>query len=209
MLTIQEVQDLMIELIRLRSIAAVSSDTNDINRFRAHEKICMNKFQYLITMRTDRYKEFFNHEDLLQEGYVALLKAMKNYDPTKGNFVWWAHQYIKTRISRSANLHTAIRYPLKFAKLHPPHKELQLPLMIDKRPTPDNALDTSETMSAIQIAIQRLDSNQKSVIDLAFGISGDKPLPISKICKKMKISRVNYLKVMDGALTIIKNNIRL
>ena len=84
--------------------------------FEKQQKICVEKFKYLITMKTNRYKKFSNYEDLNQDGYEALLKAMKNYNPDKGIFFYWAFKYINTRISRCANLHTAIRYPLKYSK---------------------------------------------------------------------------------------------
>src|ERR1700690_2536210 len=139
MLTELEAQDLMIKLIDLRS--KVKEDASLGAEIRAHEKICIEKFKYLVTMKTGRYKIFNNYEDLNQEGYEALIKAMKNYNPKKGSFFWWAHRYIDTRISRSANLHTTIRYPLKVAKNNAPHKESVMPLLIEENYCPDKELE--------------------------------------------------------------------
>src|SRR4030042_2955904 len=48
-------------------------------------------------------------QDLIQEGTIGLMKAVKRFDPYKGfrlvSFaVWWIKAYIKTFILRSSNL---------------------------------------------------------------------------------------------------------
>lgn len=206
MLTRKEAESLMKELITLRK--QIKKDKSLVEQYNKHQKLCMEKFRYLITMHTDRYRGFFNYEDLNQEGFEALLKAMKNYNPAKGSFFWWAHKYIETRISRTANLHTTIRYPLKYAKTHIPHKETNLPILVEKS-CPDKSLENIEIQKIIQLAMKRLNKQQKKVVKLAFGFTGDKPMSISKICKKMKISRLSCMRSMTGAIDILKDNIKL
>jgi RNA polymerase sigma factor (sigma-70 family) len=208
MLTEQEAQDLMIKLIDLRG--KVTPEDSKIKKdLQRHEKICIEKFKYLVTMKTGRYKAFSNYDDLNQEGFEALIKAMNNYNPKKGSFFWWAHKYIDTRISRSANLHTTIRYPLKVAKANTPHKEAVMPIMIEERYCPDKELEESQTNYAIQGAISSLTSEQKEVISLAYGFDGDKPMSINKICKKLNISRLACIKMINGALSIMKESIKV
>jgi RNA polymerase sigma factor (sigma-70 family) len=209
MLTDKEANALIKKFISLRERSKKTNSLAILEKFKKHERLCIEKFKYLVTMRTDRYRGFYNYEDLNQEGFEALIKAMKNYDPQKGSFFWWAHKYIETRIARSANLHTTIRYPLKFAKLNTPHKESILPVLIETRFCPDKNLESAEVLKVIQSAMKSLSKEQEDIISLAFGFSGDKPLSINKICKKMNMSRVNCIKTMNGALNILKQNIHL
>lgn len=209
MLTEQEAQDLMTTLIDLRAKAKDLGDPKIITELKKHEGICMDKFRYLVTMKTGRYKAFSNYEDLNQEGFEALVKSMNNYNPKKGSFFWWAHKYIDTRISRSANLHTTIRYPLKVAKANTPHKESVMPLLIEERYCPDKELEESQSLSAIHNAVSMLSSEQKEVISLAFGFEGDKPMSINKICKKLSISRLSCIKTINSALSTMKENIKV
>jgi RNA polymerase sigma factor (sigma-70 family) len=209
MLNMEEAQQLMEKFIELRSIAEETSNENDIIRFQKHEKLCIEKFTYLVTMKTGKYKSFSNYEDLNQEGMEALVKAMKNYNPSKGCFFWWGHRYIDTRISRSANLHTTIRYPLKVAKATAPHKESILPLLIEEQYCPDKELETSQTIHAIETALNILNEEQKNIINLAYGFNGEKPLSINKICKRLNISRLNCIKLINSSLIILKDNIKL
>jgi RNA polymerase sigma factor (sigma-70 family) len=209
MLTEQEAQDLMTKLIDLRQKVKDTGDSKISSELKKHEKICMEKFRYLVTMKTSRYKAFSNYDDLNQEGFEALIKAMNNYNPKKGSFFWWAHKYIDTRISRSANLHTTIRYPLKVAKAHTPHKESVMPLLVEERYCPDKELEESQTTQAIQGAVSKLSAEQKEIINLAFGFDSDKPMSINKICKKLSISRLSCIKTINSALSAMKENIKV
>src|SRR5579864_9715877 len=191
MLTEQEANDLMNKWIDLRTRLKESTDPQLVKEFAKHEKLCVEKFRYLITMKTGRYKAFSNYEDLNQEGFEALIKAMKTFKPNKGSFFAWAHNYIGTRISRSANLHTTIRFPLKVAKATTPHKESVMPIQIEERYCPDKELEESQTNNAVQDALSVLTKEQKEIISLAYGFDGDKLMSINKICKKLNISRLS------------------
>lgn len=209
MLTEQEAQDLINKFIRLRTEVSETQDPQKIKEFKHHERMCVEKFDYLVTMKTGRYKSYNNYEDLKQEGRLALVNAMVNYDPTKGNAFWWFHRYIDTRISRSANLHTTIRYPLKVAKEQIPHKEASLPIMIETKHCPDKELELSELFISIENSMNGLSDQQKEVIGLAYGFHGEKPLSVNKICKKLNISRSSCLKSMNTALLSMKEKIKI
>jgi RNA polymerase sigma factor (sigma-70 family) len=209
MLTDQEAHDLMIKFIDLREKLQDTKDSKIEAEFKRHEQECIEKFRYLVTMKTGRYKAFSNYEDLNQEGFEALIKAMKTFKPNKGSFFAWAHNYIGTRISRSANLHTTIRYPLKVAKANTPHKESVMPVQVEERYCPDKELEESQTTHAIQGALSVLSKEQKEIISLAYGFDGDKPMSINKICKKLNISRLSCIKTINSALSSMRENIKI
>jgi len=209
MLTEQEANELMNKWIDLRDRLKTSEDPKLTREFDKHNRLCVEKFRYLVTMKTGRYKAFSNYEDLNQEGHEALIKAMKTFKPNKGSFFAWAHNYIGTRISRSANLHTTIRFPLKVAKANTPHKESVMPLLIEERYCPDKELEESQVNHAVQDALSILSNEQKEIISLAYGFDGDKPMSINKICKKLGISRLSCIKTIDSALSMMKENIKI
>ncbi len=209
MLTEQEAHDLMNKLIDLRTKFKDTGDTKIEAELKLHERECIAKFKYLVTMKTGRYKAFANYEDLNQEGFEALIKAMKTFKPNKGSFFAWAHNYIGTRISRSANLHTTIRYPLKVAKATAPHKEAVMPIQIEERYCPDKELEESQASYAIKNVFSILTEEQREVISLAYGFGGDKPMSINKICKKLSVSRLYCIKTINSALSIMKEHIKI
>jgi RNA polymerase sigma factor (sigma-70 family) len=209
MISIEESQDLMDRLIYLRETSYLSGGKVDYNRYRNHEKVCVEKFHYLITMHTDKYKSFSNYEDLVQEGFVALLGAMKSYNPNLGNFFYWAHKYIETRIYRQANNHSTIRVPMKVAKINPPHKEKSLPLIVETRPNPETETENREVEQCVKDAVDKLAGIESSIIKMAFGISTNKPMSIHKICKKMKISRMVCITSIHNAIDNLKGTLKI
>lgn len=204
-----EAQDLMKKYLLLKSKLDKNSKSNKLKKeFKAHQNLCMEKFSYLITMRTNKYKGYANYEDLNQEGFCALLNAMNNYDHTKGSFFYWAHKYIETRIIRSANNHATIRYPLHFAKNHPPLKVI-MPLLTENSLNPDKQLEDVEVKYAIEETMQYLTTEEENIVKKVFGLDGDKPESINKVCKEVGISRTNCIKVLNNAVMIMREKIKL
>ena len=80
MLNDQEAHDLMTKLIDLRTQFKETGDSKIESQLKRHEQECIEKFRYLVTMKTGRYKAFSNYEDLNQEGFEALIKAMKTFN---------------------------------------------------------------------------------------------------------------------------------
>jgi len=208
MLNEKQANELINKFIDLREKAKTLKDPQVIEEFKRHERLCIDSFKYLVTMKTGRYKNFCNYDDLNQEGLEALIMAMDNYNPNKGSFFWWAHKYIDTRISRSANVHTTIRYPLKFTKTHVPHKETTMPVILDNNNVPDKQYEKAEFKNNMDIAWEMLSAEQKQVVTLAFGLDDEKPLPINKICKRLEIQPAKCLKIIKQSLKVMKNKIK-
>ena len=197
----------MKKLITLRN-KVNNGEQNYYEEYKKHETLCIKQFSYVVEMHANKYKAFFNYEDLLQEGFEAMLKAMKTYDPEKGSVFWWLNQYIKTRIQRSANTHTAIRYPLTYAREHQPRKE-NMPLIIDNHYTADVVIETFEVSEALKNATEQLDAFHKEIVDLFFGLESGKPGSIKKICRNMKITKEQCVEALGDALNSLKDNIKI
>lgn len=205
MITEQEAQELVTKYKRLKKSA--ESDESVKLELKKHESICISKLKYLVTMKVGKYKNFNNYEDLIQEGYEALLKGIKTYESSKGSVFWWLHKYIDTRISRSANLHTTIRYPLKVAKQQAPYKEFNMPNLIEEIDCPDKKLEEHQSIQLINNNLKYLSEKQKEILSLAFGFN-DKICSINKIAKKTNLSRSAVLKEYKAALNTLKEHIK-
>jgi RNA polymerase sigma factor (sigma-70 family) len=205
MITEARAKTLMKKLIKLRG----NPEDEKSEAYKRQENLCIQQFRYVIDMHADRYKHFPNYEDLVQEGYISLLSAMKTYEPTKGSFFYWCHRYVKTRIQRSANTHTAIRFPLSYAKKHQPRKENNLPIMVDTKSRPDTTLEEIETINIIDSATSQLDEFHKKVVDCYYGLDTGNAGSINKVCKQLKISREECIEALDNALELLKQHIEL
>lgn len=179
------------ELIKLKN--------QQSKEYRTLQDICLKKFDFLVDKRTKRYQGFANYDDLRQDGRVALLLAIKSYDPKKGDFYWWANQYIKTKISRAANRHSTMHVPIKKTKQYQPYKVLQMPVMIDYEKDAHASMENFELRKSIMSAVEKLPKQQAKVIKLYFEFNGSDTGSIKKICQKLNISRVRCVLLINEA----------
>jgi RNA polymerase sigma factor (sigma-70 family) len=204
-----EAQTLIKQFVKAKKRAKRTKKEADIQNLKSIENECINRFKFLVYMRTAKYRGFTNYEDLNQEGLLALSHAMQNYDPSKSSFYYWALRYIETRIARSANAHTAIRFPMRYAKINTPYRETKMPKLLDVVNCPDKIFESSEVASAVREAMNSLYGKQKRVVELYFGFEDNKPMNVSRICKTMRIQRTCCLDMINDALEVLKDSIKI
>lgn len=172
-------------------------DKKIINDYNKLHKFCVEKFEYLVIMKTSKYRKFANYEDLKQDGKVALLLALDSFDKNKGDFFWWLHKYIDTRLSRSANSHSTIKIPIEKTKEIQPHKVSDLPVMIDQTDV-FSEVSSIETKKRVQAAVYRLPEEQKKIVEMVYGLK-DRPKSVSSVAKSTGMTVNECMKILGKA----------
>lgn len=204
----EEIDEYAKILVALRDKAQKSKDPTLKKEYSEYQRFCMEKFRYLVNIRVSKYRKFSNFQDLEQDGYEALILALKTYDPSKGSFTWWADKYISTRISRAANTHSTIRFPLKKAKELKPFKISTIPIIIDIQPNALENIQISEIIEHISKAIKELPEGHQKLISLIYGFQGMKPHSIGTVIKNLSISRPQCLKILEEAKFQLKEKLK-
>lgn len=166
---------------------------------------CVHKLKFLVINKIRKYKKFSNYADLEQDGYEALVLALKTYNPSKGCFSWWADKYISTRISRAANAHSTIRFPLKKAKETRPYKITTIPIIVDETPTAQESIESSEQTFYVTQALLKLPEMHQKVVNMVYGFNGIKQQSIGIMIKELDISRPQCAKILQEAKDQLKN----
>lgn len=200
----EDAYNLLTKFVHYRNRAKTSKSKKVLAAYHDYHAQCTKVFDYLITMKTNKYKSFSNYEDLKQDGRVALLLALRNYDLKKGDFFWWAHKYIDTRIIRSANNHSALKIPIHKAKEMQPYKVTQMPVLIDAGGDVFDKVEKLETQAKIKKALIELPNEQKKIIELAYGINGIKQHSVSNISKLTGMPVNDCMKILTKAKKILK-----
>ena len=178
----------------------------DIRKFKTYQNYCMEKFSYIIKSKAAKYRKFSNHPDLEQDGFEALIKSFNSFDPEKGNFSWWASQYVQIKLSRSANAHSTIRFPIKKAKIMKPYKTT-IPVMIDESADPFEYVTINQSNELINNAINNLPKIHKDIINMKYGFNGVMPRTENKILNDLKLTRTEFLKLLKEAKEKIRQQI--
>lgn len=196
-----EAKEILDELVKLRK----KYKRNSAYRvaYERQEQLCSKKFDYLVTSKLYKYRAFANYEDLKQDGRMALILALRNFDPKKGSFFWWANRYITTKIKRQANGHSTIKFPIREAREVQPYKVSQLPIMVDSNPDALEAMESNEIKEKVHQAISRLPADQRKILEL----NGIKSYSISRIAKELKIARPDCTRLLNEAKKNLKQSL--
>ncbi len=179
----------------------------DIKKFKVYQNYCVSKFGYLVKIKAAKYRKFSNHSDLEQDGSEALILSFNTFDPDKGSFSWWADKYISTRISRAANAHSTIRFPIKKAKDLKPYKTSTIPVIIDESQDPLRAVENIENSEYINRAISGLSDSHRNVINMTYGFNGVKERTVGAVLKDLDITRPQYTKLLREAKEQIRQQL--
>lgn len=208
MLTEKDAQELLTKYTELKTLSEKEPSVLNKKNLEKHKNMCAQKFSYLVSIKTSRYKNFSNYEDLMQEAFLALMHAMDSYDVKKGSAFWWIHKYLDTRIVRSANNHSVIRYPMKVAKNQVPHKENVMPTLIENIYNPDDMFEKNEFSKELNSAFSKLSNEQQEVVDMVYGLTNKEPASINRVCEDKNISRAQCLKILKSAIKDIRSSIK-
>lgn len=203
----EEIDEYAKELIRLRDKSEKSKNPTLKQKYLEYQNFCMEKFRYLVAMRVSKYRKFSNYKDLEQDGFEALVLALRTYKPDKGSFTWWADKYISTRVSRAANAHSTIRFPLKKAREMKPFKTAAIPVLVDTQPDAFESMQSSETSDYVLNAIKELPEEHQKLINLIYGFQGMKPHTIGNALKALSITRPQCLRILEEAKTQLKEKL--
>lgn len=206
-LTPGEINKIAREFINLKKKARPGTKAE--RKFKTYQNYCASKLAPLVYCKTSKYRKFSNYPDLQQDGFEALMLAFETFDPNKGDFTWWASKYINTRVSRAANAHSTIRFPLKKAKELQPYKISIMPVLIDPKRTPLEDVEQAQESNVVQKAIAQLPPKQKQIILMHYDfVEGKKSNSISKISQELKISRPTCVRLLEEAEKSLKDKLQ-
>jgi RNA polymerase sigma factor (sigma-70 family) len=213
-LTAEEIDKLALQFCDIKS--KYEQNALSKNLFSKECNVCINKLSYLVYNRTNRYRKFSNYEDLVQEGFEGLMSALKNFDPSKGNFVGWANKYIGTKVSRAANNHSSLRIPIKKAGDMKPMKFSivfadGLEFFLEKNGvTSYSKMNFDDVDEFVKKEISSFNPKNALILtELYFGNHKTKDDCQNKICSLLNINKQACVKLMVEAEASFKEKVKV
>ena len=138
----------------------------------AARKLITSNLRFVVKIASE-YKNYgLNPMDIIQEGNIGLMHAVKRFDPTKGYrlisyAVWWIRAYIQNYIIRSWSLvkiGTTQEQRKLFYKLRSKKRDLSLAgVMLDERDYDRLARELGVSAEAVEEMEQRMSSKDLSL----------------------------------------------
>ncbi len=138
----------------------------DDNDLQAAHKLVVSNLRFVVKIAHEYRGYGFKLLDLIQEGNIGLMMAVKKFDPSKGYrlisyAVWWIRAYIQNFIIRSWSL----------VKLGTTQAQRKLFFKLrSERERADRAAGPGSTASTTELA-QRLDVGETDVVDMEMRLS--------------------------------------
>lgn len=172
---------------------------NEQNRTQVHN-IIFDKLSFLVYRATSRYKRFQNYEDLNQDGFIGLLKAIRKFDHTRyPNFFLYAQQWIKHSVKRSAS-----RYDIVY---NPNRKKVVYADLSEKEEEDPNNLEDmyfkKELSSGIQNTIIKLSEREQNIVNSIFGINTEQK-SLREIASEVELTHEGVRQIKNAALSKLK-----
>jgi RNA polymerase sigma factor (sigma-70 family) len=158
----------------------------------------VSRLSFLVHSRIRGYKGSALYDDLLQEGRIAIVKALERFSPERGkNFFAFANWHI----------HTGVR---NFLKSKGRRGLRETPVgdisAFDEACGPHDAVEEREDRSAIMEALGFLPDSHRRVLVMRFGFDGEEPRTLQQIGDALGFSRERARQIESGALGRLRRN---
>lgn len=133
-----------------------------------HERI-IKGLSFLVYSNAKPYKGFPNYEDLVQEGYVGLVKAVQKFDYNLfPNFFVYSERWIRHSIKRAASRFDIVYCPNRNRVVYAEPSEIGEEKETEE--TPENIFFESETREQVLKTINQFPERERDIIKRIFGL---------------------------------------
>lgn len=177
------------EILELLDVWSNSKE-EEKNKIQAY---IINKLSYLIYAKLKTYRKETYYNDLLQEGKIALIEAMRDFDKTRGNNFfkfasWYLSNYFNNffRKNKEVPCENIEQFLKEFSK------------------NPQEYYETKQDKIYIKKALLLLPEIEKFIIVMRFGIFDSKKYTLQQIGDMFSISKQYVEKIEKKALNRLK-----
>lgn len=197
-------------ILLFKNIEQIKNDTN-LSQKQINQKIdsindkIIKELAFLVYNNTRFYRKFPNYEDLVQEGFIGLIKAVRKFDYNKyPNFFLYAAQWIKHSVKRSASRFDIVYNPERKRVVYS-QLELDENEEIDYT-TPEDLFFTKEIQTKVKKVISEFSERDREIINRIFGLNNNIPQTLREIGPEFNLTYERIRQIKNHVLSKLKNN---
>ena len=201
-----EVINLFKEADQVKKNSTLSQKQIDAQTKIIHEKI-FKELSFLAYNNARPYKKFSNYEDLVQEGLIGLLKAIRRYDYTRyPNFFLYAAQWIRHSVKRSASRFDIVYNPdrkrVVYAEVTTDAngKEEEDPT------TPEDAFFAKEIQIRVREVLNDFSARDREIVKRIFGLDEQAPQTLREIGPDFDLTYERIRQIKNNVISKLKKN---
>jgi len=163
-----EIMDLFraIGVVRLNSTLSETEAETEVEKIR---EIIVKKMSFLVYYHTKRYINLPNYEDLVQEGFMGVVKAVNKFKwEMYPNFFAYSDQWIRNGIKKAASRFDVVYNPDRSRVIYAEPDEDE----VDAGSTPDEILFEKERSRLISKVLEEYPERERLIVKKIFGLEG-------------------------------------
>ena len=166
--------------------------------------------KFVVTIAKKYRDDDIPFEDIISEGNLGLIKAAERYDASMGNkfityAVWWIKAYIQDfieRHDRNRDIDSDVLSSVLSDELCDDDYERELIGINEEFGNTINDINYRE--NAISEMVASLETRERKILALYFGLDGDKEHTLNEIGCELNLSGERVRQIMDKAIVKLK-----
>lgn len=160
---------------------------------------------FLVLGITKRYGGLSNYEDLCQEGYIGLLRAVRKFNYNKfPNFFIYANRWITNYVLKSAKRYDIVYNPDKKKTIYSEPKEDDAILDVNQ----EDEFFEKERISVLNKILLRCNNTESEVLRRSLGANNGRCDSLRKIGNDLNISHEKVRQIKNNAVEKISAHFR-
>lgn len=167
-ITNAEVIELFKHAEELQNDKDLTEETRERKVQDIHNRI-VEGLDFLVYSHAKQYRKFPNYEDLVQEGFIGLLRATRKFNYNLfPNFFVYAEKWIKHCIKRSASRFDVVYSPNKDRVVYAEPTEIGEEEEVED--TPEEIFFSKEQSIKVEEELSKLPQRDKEIVQRIFGL---------------------------------------
>lgn len=171
-----------------------------------HSKI-VEGLSFLVYSNTKMYRKFPNYEDLVQEGFIGLLRAVRKFDHTLfPNFFVYSERWIRHSVKRAASRFDIVYNPNKNRVVYAEPSELGIEEEIED--TPEQVFFDKERGNRIEEVLCEFPDRDREIVKRIFGL-GDyrhQPQTLREIGPMFDLTHERIRQIKNKVIAKLRKN---
>ena len=201
-----EIMDLF-KLVDEVKASDMSQEQIDSEVKKIHNKI-VTEMSFLVYHFAKPYTRFPNYEDLVQEGFVGLIRAVNKFEwPRFPNFFVYSERWILNGIKRAASKFDVVYNPNRERTVYAePH---ELGLEEESGVTPEEEFFTQEKRDVIVKVLAELPDRDREIVQRIFGIGDFQPQTLREIGPLYNLTHERIRQIKNNVITKLRKHSEL